>query len=274
MYCITSRGWTDIIRSHSTLRISCDPMISAHTLDVIPFARSSYCCNNVYVSISFDWNNMTTTRFTKSHMRPWTTQIWSACVSVKSDQTEDGKNPWQFAQSYKLLLFPVSQILLYILAKSSNRSARIIFQETHNSKISENSDNKTGDHSSLKITKTYFQKKSSCNFFGQKMESTLPKYAPSISQLLIIPCIGHSKSHFLPLVLNGKRCWFVSVFFFFLLRFISDNVFIKGEGVSLPTSVSSISIQCMEDELRLTVLTTWRLIRKDPKMSESLENDR
>ena len=26
------------------------------------------------------------------------------------------------------------------------------------------------------------------------MESTLSKYAPSISQLLIIPCIGHSKT--------------------------------------------------------------------------------
>ena len=59
-----------------------------------------------------------------------------------------------------------------------------------------------------------------------------------------------------------------------MLRFISDNVFIKGEGVSHPTSVSSISIQCMVDEIRLTVLTTWKLIRKDPWMSESLENDR
>ena len=43
-------------------------------------------------------------------------------------------------------------------------------------------------------------------FFGQKMESNLPKYAPSISQLVIIPCIGHSRSYFLPLVLNGKKC--------------------------------------------------------------------
>ena len=43
-------------------------------------------------------------------------------------------------------------------------------------------------------------------FFGQKMESTLPKYAPSFSQLLIITCIGHSRSHFLPLDLNGKKC--------------------------------------------------------------------
>ena len=37
------------------------------------------------------------------------------------------------------------------------------------------------------------------------MERTLPKYAPSILALLIIPCIGHSKSHFLPLVLNGNK---------------------------------------------------------------------
>ena len=153
-----------------------------------------------------------------------------------------------------------------ILVQSSNRSARImsIFQGIQNSKISENSDNKTGDYSSFKITKIYFQKKSSGNFFGQKMESTLPKYVPSISQLLIIPCIGHSKSHFLPMVLNGKKCWFVSLWVLFVLQFISDYVFIKGEGVSLPTSVGSISIQCIVDEICLTVLTTWRLIRKDP----------
>ena len=96
---------------------------------------------------------------------------------------------------------------IYTLAQSVNWSARImsIFQETWNGKKSENSDNKTGDYSSFKITEIYFQKKSLCNFFGKKMESTLPKYAPSISQLLIIPCIGYSKPHFLPLVLNGKK---------------------------------------------------------------------
>ena len=49
------------------------------------------------------------------------------------------------------------------------------------------------------------QRKSLCNLFGRKMESTLPNYAPSILPLLIIPCIGHSKSHFLTLVLNGKK---------------------------------------------------------------------
>ena len=52
----------------------------------------------------------------------------------------------------------------------------------------------------------FFQKKSLCILFWSKMESTLLKYAPSISQLLIIPCIGHSRSHFLPLDLNGKKC--------------------------------------------------------------------
>ena len=50
------------------------------------------------------------------------------------------------------------------------------------------------------------------------MESTLPKYAPSISQLLFIPCIGHSRSHFLPLVLNRKQCWFAIVWVPFVLR--------------------------------------------------------
>ena len=43
----------NIIGSHSTLRVSCDPMISAHPLDVILSARSSYCCYNVYVSLFF-----------------------------------------------------------------------------------------------------------------------------------------------------------------------------------------------------------------------------
>ena len=73
-----------------------------------------------------------------------------------------------------------------------------------------------------------FFRKSHYVFFWSKMESTLPQYAPSISQLLIIPCIGHSRSHFLPLVLNGKKRWFAYLWVLFVLRFISDNVFIKG----------------------------------------------
>ena len=95
-----------------------------------------------------------------------------------------------------------------------------IFQGTQKCKKSEKSDNKTGDYSSFKITKKKKkktktkkkkkkkkknQKKSLCNLFGQKMESTPPTYAPSILPLLIIPCVGHSKSHFLTLVLNGKN---------------------------------------------------------------------
>ena len=71
---------------------------------------------------------------------------------------------------------------LCILVQSSNRSARkmSIFQEIQNSKKSKKSDIKTGYYSSFKITKIYFQEKSLCNFFAQNIESTLPKYAPSI----------------------------------------------------------------------------------------------
>ena len=58
-----------------------------------------------------------------------------------------------------------------------------------------------------KLLKFIFRKSHYVTFLvKKKMESTLPKYAPSISQLLIISCIGYSKSHFLPLVLNGKKC--------------------------------------------------------------------
>ena len=151
-----------------------------------------------------------------------------------------------------------------MLVQSSNRSARImsIFQETQNSKVSENSDNKTGDYSSFKITKIYFQKKSSQN-------TCLQFHNCWLSRVLDIQ--NHTFFHWFWM---EKKCWFVSLWVLFVLRFINDNVFIKGLGVSLPTSVSSISIQCMVDEIRLTVLTTWKLIRRDPWMSESLENDR
>ena len=108
-----------------------------------------------------------------------------------------------------VLFMLVSSSPSNILVQSSDRSSRImsIFQETQNSKQSENSDNKTGVYSSFKFIKMFFRKKSHyVIFFGQKLERTLPKYAPSFSQLLIIPCIGHSRSHFLPLVLKGKKC--------------------------------------------------------------------
>ena len=89
----------------------------------------------------------------------------------------------------------------------SNRSARMmsIFQGTQ--KTSEKSDIKQVTviiPLSKQLKK--IQKKSLCNLFGQKMESTLPNNAPSILPLSIIPCIGHSKSDFLTLVLNGKKC--------------------------------------------------------------------
>ena len=35
----------------TVVRVSCDPMISALPFDVIPSTRSSYYCNNVYVSV-------------------------------------------------------------------------------------------------------------------------------------------------------------------------------------------------------------------------------
>ena len=108
------------------------------------------------------------------------------------------------------------------------------FRKHKNSKISENSDNKTGDYSSFKFTKMFFQKKSLCIFLVKKMESTLPKYAPSISQLLIIRCIGHSRSHFLPLVLNGKKHWF-AISEFFLCCDLSVIMFSsKGKGFRFP----------------------------------------
>ena len=43
-----------------------------------------------------------------------------------------------------------------------------IFQETWNIKKIEKNEFKTGDYSSFKITKIYFQKNLSCYFFGQR----------------------------------------------------------------------------------------------------------
>ena len=42
-------GWADIIRSHETQSVACDPMISAHPRDVMQYTRSSYYCNNVFI---------------------------------------------------------------------------------------------------------------------------------------------------------------------------------------------------------------------------------
>ena len=42
-----------------------------------------------------------------------------------------------------------------------------------------------------------------------------------------------------------KKCCFVSPWLLFVLRFIRGTFSMNGLGVSLPTSISSISIQCM-----------------------------
>ena len=75
----------------------------------------------------------------------------------------------------------------------------------------------------LKCFFFFFQKKSLCFFLVKKWKASYPN-----TRLLIISCIGHSRSHFLPLDLNGKKCWFASLWVLFVLRFISDNVFVKG----------------------------------------------
>ena len=47
IWCTVTRLIDELI---SSLRVSCDPTTSAHPLDLIPSARSSYYSNNVYVS--------------------------------------------------------------------------------------------------------------------------------------------------------------------------------------------------------------------------------
>ena len=61
------------------------------------------------------------------------------------------------------------------------------FQETWNIKKIEKNQFKTGDYSSFKITKIYFQKKSLCYFLGQRLEGTLPKYALSVLNAIDYP---------------------------------------------------------------------------------------
>ena len=102
--------------------------------------------------------------------------------------------------------------------------------------------------------------------FGKKMERTLPKYAPSILPLLIIPCIGHSKSHFLPLVLNGKRSVDVLVSEFFCTAIYQWYFFIKGShqckfyfdsmcgGLNTPYGSNNMKIG---KEKSLNVWITW-----------------
>ena len=54
-----------------------------------------------------------------------------------------------------------------------------IFQETWNIKKIEMNGFKTGDYSSFKISKNLFSEKVIMLLFGQWLEGTLPKYAPS-----------------------------------------------------------------------------------------------
>ena len=70
-----------------------------------------------------------------------------------------------------------------------------------------------------------------------------------------------------------KKYWFVSLWVLFVLRFMR-LLSSKVKGLSLLIGVSSISIQCMVNWICSTVLTTWKVLRKAPWMSESLENDR
>ena len=46
---ITSSEWSNIIRSHETRNLECDPMVSAHPWDVIQSTRSSYYSNAVFI---------------------------------------------------------------------------------------------------------------------------------------------------------------------------------------------------------------------------------
>ena len=64
---------------------------------------------------------------------------------------------------------------------------------------------KTGDYSAFKITKIYFQKKSFCYFFGQQLEGTLPKYAPSILSAIDYPVYWTFIIILSPLVFNGEK---------------------------------------------------------------------
>ena len=107
-----------------------------------------------------------------------------------------------------------------------------IFQETWNIKKIEKNELKTGDYSSFKITKIYFQKKSLCYFFGQRLQGTLPKYAPTILSAIDYPVYWALKSYFLPLV--EKMLMFLNVrsfcaviyqwdFFLQMVRFFASH---------------------------------------------------
>ena len=108
------------------------------------------------------------------------------------------------------------------------------FRKHKNSKISENSNNKTGDYSSFKFTKMFFQKKSLCIFLVQKMESTLPRYEYP-TQICAFnfttfdyPVYWTFKITLSSIGFEWKKALICYLWVLFVLRFISDNVFIKG----------------------------------------------
>ena len=104
------------------------------------------------------------------------------------------------------------------------------------------------------------------------MESTLPKYAPSILPLVIIPWCVLDIQNFSSISFEWKKCWFVSLWVLFVLQFIGETFF--HQRVRGFASHQYKSIQCMVDYICQTGLTKWKLIRKDPWMSESLQNNR
>ena len=64
---------------------------------------------------------------------------------------------------------------------------------------------KTGDYSSFKISKIYFQKTSLCYFFGQRLEGTLPKYAPSTLSAIDYPVYWTFIIILSSIVFNGEK---------------------------------------------------------------------
>ena len=88
-----------------------------------------------------------------------------------------------------------------------------------------------------KLLKFIFRKSHYVTFsVKKKKESTQPKYAPSISQLLItcILCIGHSNHTFFHWFWMEKKGWFASLWGLFVLQFISDIFLSKSKRFRFP----------------------------------------
>ena len=80
-----------------------------------------------------------------------------------------------------------------------------IFQETWNIKKIEKNEFIAGDYSSFKITKIYFQKKLLCYLFGQRLDGTLPKYAPSNLSAIDYPVYWTFLIILSSIVFNGEK---------------------------------------------------------------------